>query len=159
MAQAITGTVSFAELSARLKEAGATGLRRQLYKAIDKSAQELAKEIQSPEHLYPYLPNRYADVLSADLKVRVVKRSGQDPHLTILAEGREHKRKVRQLNDRGLLEHPVFARGSRRHWTWRPQFSHVRQGFFDDPVNRDVPKIRENIQQAMQETARKIARG
>ena len=159
MAQAITGTVSFAELSARLKEAGATGLRRQLYKAIDKSAQDLAKEIGSPEHLYPYLPNPYADVLAADLKVRVVKRSGQDPHLTLIAEGKNHKRKIVQLNDRGLLWHPVYARGRRRDWTWRPQFSHVRQGFFTDPVERSAPQIRERITEAMQETARKITRG
>ena len=156
MAQSITGIADFAELSARLKEAGATGLRRELYRKIDKSAQELAKEIGSAEHLYPYMPNHYADTLAADLKVRVVKRSGQDPHLTIIAEGRAHKRKVKQLNDRGLLEHPVFARGLRKDWTWRPQFSHVRQGFFDDPVQESVPKIRQGIEDAMSETARKL---
>ena len=65
MPSSVTGAADFAELSARLKEAGATGLRRELYKAIDKSARDLAKEIGSAEHLYPYLPNPYADTLAA----------------------------------------------------------------------------------------------
>ena len=159
MSQSIHGTLEFAELSKRLKEAGETGLRRQLYRAIDKSAQDLAEEVQSTGHLKPYMPDRYAAVLSADLKVRVLKRSGREPQVSLIAEGRDHRRKVVQLNDRGILVHPVFARGLRRQWTWRPQFSHVRQGFFSEPVERSAPQIRERISEAMQETARQITRG
>ena len=159
MAGSVTGTADFAELSARLKEAGATGLRRELYKAIDKSAQDLAREIKSAQHLYPYLPNHYADTLSADLSVSVYKRSGRDPHITIRAEGRAHKRKLVQLDERGMLVHPVFARGPRRGWTWRPQFRSVRQGFFTDPVEEAVPQIRKRIEGAMRETARKLTTG
>jgi hypothetical protein len=159
MPSAITGMADFAALSARLKEAGETGLRRELYRAIDKSAQDLAKEIPSAEHLKPYMPNPYADVLAADMSVRVYKRSGRDPHLTIRAEGRTKKRKLVQLDERGILVHPVFGRGDRRDWTWREQFSHVRQGFFTDPVEHAVPEIRDRIKAAMRETARKITSG
>ena len=159
MPGSVTGAADFAALSRRLKEAGETGLRRELYKAIDRSARDLADEIGSVRHLYPYLPDPYARVLAADLKVRVYKRSGQDPHLTIRAEGREHKRKLAQLDERGILVHPVFAQGPRRGWTWRPQFSHVRQGFFTDPVERAAPKVREEILAAMRETARKLTTG
>jgi hypothetical protein len=160
MPGSVTGTADFAALSKRLKEAGETGLRRELYKAIDKAAQDLKKEIAHPLHLYSYLPNPYADVLAADLKVSVYKRSGRDPHLTIRAEGRAHNRKIIQLDERGVLVHPVFARSSRRRdWTWRDQFSHVRQGFFTDPVEKAAPAVREKILAAMQETARKITRG
>jgi hypothetical protein len=166
MPGSITGTADFAALSARLKEAGETGLRRELYKAIDKSAQDLAKEIRSAEHLYPYMPNHYADTLAADMSVRVYKRSGRDPHLTIRAEGRAHKRKLVQLDERGILVHPVFGRGGggpgnpfRRDWVWREQFRSVRQGFFTDPVEHAVPQIRDRIRAAMRETARKITAG
>ena len=159
MPGSVTGTADFADLSRRLKEAGETGLRRELYKAIDRSARDLAGEIGSVQHLYPYLPNPYARVLAADLKVRVYKRSGRDPHLTIRAEGREHKRKLAQLDERGILVHPVFAQGARRGWTWRPQFSHVRPGFFTDPCENAGPQVRDEILGAMRETARKLTTG
>ena len=159
MPSAVTGTADFAALSKRLKEAGATGLRRELYKAIDKGARELTDEIKSVQHLDSYLPNSYAAVLAADLSVRIYKRSGQDPHLTVRAEGREHKRKLAQLDERGVLVHPVFARGLRKDWKWRDQFSHVRQGFFHDPVNHAAPQIRDKILAAMRETARKLTTG
>lgn len=155
MPASVTGAADFAALSKRLKEAGATGLRRQLYKAIDKAAQDLVKEIKSTGHLDPYLPNPYAAELSRDLSVRIYKRSGQDPHLTVRAEGREHKRKLVQLDERGILKHPVF--GDRQNWV--AQFRSVRPGFFTDPVERCTPAVRDKIQEAMRETARKITTG
>lgn len=155
MPASVTGAADFAALSARLKEAGATGLRRQLYKAIDRAAQDLVEEIGSREHLDPYMPNHYAETLAADLSVRIYKRSGRDPHLTVRAEGREHKRKLVQLDERGMLVHPVF--GNRE--IWRAQFRSVRPGFFSDPVERCTPAVRKQIEAAMRETARKITGG
>lgn len=159
MPSSVTGIADFKALSDRLKEAGETGLRRELYKAIDKGARELTDEIKSAEHLKPYMPDPYAEVLAADLSVRIFKRSGRDPHLTVRAEGRTKKRKLVQLDERGVLVHPVFGRGLRKDWIWRDQFSHVRQGFFSDPVNHAAPQIREKILAAMRETARKLTTG
>lgn len=159
MPSAVTGTADFAALSARLKEAGATGLRRELYRAIDKGARELTDQIKSTQHLDPYMPDNYARTLASDLSVRVYKRSGRDPHLTVRAEGRTKKRKLVQLDERGILVHPVFGRGDRRDWTWRAQFRSVRQGFFSDPVQQAAPQIREKILAAMRETARKLTTG
>lgn len=159
MPSSVTGAADFAALSKRLKEAGETGLRRELYKAIDKSARDLTSQIKSTQHLKPYLPDPYAEVLAADLSVRIYKRSGRDPHLTVRAEGRTKKRKLAQLDERGLLVHPVFGRGARRDWTWRPQFRSVRPGFFSDPVERAAPAVRKQIEAAMRETARKLTTG
>jgi len=159
MPGSVTGTADFAALSARLKEAGATGLRRELYKAISKAGDDLAAEIASPQHLYPYMPDPYARVLASDLSVKVYKRGGSNAHVTIRAEGREHKRKLAQLDERGVLVHPVFGRGPRRGWTWREQFSHVRQGFFTDPCEKAAPQVRDKILAAMRETARKLTTG
>ena len=166
MPASVTGTADFKALSDRLKEAGATGLRRELYKAIDKSARDLADEVKSVQHLKPYLPDPYAEVLAADLKVSVYKRSGRDPHITIRAEGRAKKRKLVQLDERGMLVHPLFGKcgggpgnPERRNWIWRAQFRSVRQGFFTDPVEEAVPQIRKRIEGAMRETARKLTTG
>ena len=159
MPGSVTGAADFAALSARLKEAGATGLRRELYKAISKAGDDLTTEISSVGHLKPYMPNHYADTLASDLSAKVIKRGGQDAHVTLRAEGRTRKRKLVQLNDRGILVHPVFGRGPRKDWIWREQFSHVRQGFFTDPVERAAPAVRDKILAAMRETARKITTG
>jgi hypothetical protein len=159
MPGSVTGAADFAALSARLKEAGATGLRRELYKAIGKAGDDLATEIRSVEHLKPYMPDPYAEVLAHDLSVRVLKRGGADAHVTLRAEsGAPRKRKLVQLND-GVLVHPVFGQGERKTWRWKAQFSHVRPGFFSDPVERCAPAVREKIQAAMRETARKITTG
>jgi hypothetical protein len=158
----VTGAADFAELSARLKEAGATGLRRELYKAIGKAAADLAKEIASPQHLYPYMPDHYADELAGDLSVKVYKRGGSNAHVTLRAEAKTRKRKIAQLDGRGILVHPVFGKGGagagphRKEWIWRTQFKSVMPGFFTDPVERCAPQVRKQIEAAMAETARKI---
>ena len=159
MPSSVTGAADFAALSARLKEAGATGLKRELYKAIGKAADDLPTEIASPRHLYPYMPDRYANVLASDLSVKVYKRGGSNAHVTLRAEARTSKRKLVQLDERGILVHPVFGGATRKDWIWRAQFKSVRQGFFTDPVERAAPQVRDRIQAAMRETARKITTG
>jgi len=166
MPGSVTGAADFAALSARLKEAGATGLRRELYKAITAAADDLVTEISSVEHLNPYMPDHYAAVLASDLSVKVFKRGGSNAHVTLRAESRApRKRKLVQLDERGILVHPVFGRGGggtglhRKEWTWVAQFSHVRQGFFTDPVERAAPAVRDKILAAMRETSRKITTG
>lgn len=159
MPSAVTGAADLSALSARLKEAGATGLRRELYKAIGKAGDDLVVQIGSVEHLKPYMPDHYAETLAGDLSVKVYKRGGADAHVTLRAEGRVHKRKLVQLDERGILVHPVFGGPVRKDWIWRPQFSHVRQGFFTDPVERCAPAVRNKIQAAMRETARKLTTG
>jgi hypothetical protein len=165
MPGSITGAADFAALSARLKEADPR-LRRELYKAISKAGDDLATEIASPQHLYPYMPDPYARVLASDLSVKVYKRGGSNAHVTLRAESRApRKRKLVQLDERGILVHPVFGQGGggpgrhRKKWVWRAQFKSVRPGFFTDPVERCAPAVRKEILGAMRETSRKITTG
>ena len=156
------GGADLSRLAARLREAGdgGKGLRRELIKAIEEAAKPLADKIGSLEHLKPYLPDRYAAVLAGDLKVGVLKSLSGDPKVTIRAQAREHKRKVRRL-DEGLLMHPVFAQGLRKTWTWlkEPQTAGMRPGFFADPCKESAPDVRDQLMRALHETARKIAGG
>jgi hypothetical protein len=151
---AITGAADFAALSRRLKEAGETGLRRELYRKISEAARPLADEISSAEHLVPYMPNRYAAVLASDLSVRVSRRTGNDPGVSIRAKGRSKGRKLQQL-DNGLITHPLW--GNREHWF--RQTAAMRAGFFTDPAEHAAPDMRKAILAAMSETSRKITRG
>jgi hypothetical protein len=89
----------------------------------------------------------------------VYKRGGANAQVTLRAEGRAHKRKLVQLDERGVLVHPVFGGAVRKDWTWREQFRSVRPGFFTDPTERAAPQVRKEILAAMRETARKITTG
>jgi hypothetical protein len=149
----VTGYGDLLALSARLRQMGTAGqgLRRELQKSLDDAAVPLSREIASFAHLAPYMPDRYAAVLAADVEVTAVKRFTSEPSVRIRARGRHHRRKVIRLNE-GFLTHPLF--GDQEHWF--TQTSHVRPGFFTDPCDRAAPDVRERVLRAMAETARKI---
>ncbi|SRR6266581_3151826 len=148
------GPYQLRKLSARLREAGeeGKGLRRELYKAVSAAARPLAAEIKNVGHLRPYMPDRYADVLAADMSVTTVKRTGRDPGVAIKAKGRaKPKRHLKRL-DGGKLLHPLFGDRER----WFAQTKAVHAGFFTDPARRAAPGIRREVLAAMHETGKKI---
>src|SRR5260221_618927 len=146
-------------LSVRLKAAGTDGkgLRRKLYKQMNDSVKPLAAKVADVEHLKPYMPDRYAAVLAADLGVRITKAfSGASPRIEVLAKAKQHKRKV-VLLDAGRINHPVYAQGERKTWSWsNAQTGGMRPGFFSDVVKDATPQIRDKVMQALTETAREI---
>lgn len=149
-------------LAARLKDAGedGQGLRRELLKQLEEAAKPLAREIGSAPRLRPYMPDRYADVLAADLAVTVKRELSRNPRVLIAACGRAHKRKVVQLED-GVIVHPVFAQGPRRRWNWKGgrQTAGMKRGWFSDPVQAAGPDVRDRALAAVAETMRKVAGG
>lgn len=153
-----SGQYKLRVLSARLREAGAEGqgLRRELYKAVNDAAKPLARKIADPDNLRSHMPNRYADVLAGDLSVIAQKSFGRNPGVQIRAKSRSRRRKVRLL-DEGYINHPVYARGPRRTWTWaNRQSAGMHPGFFSDIAKDAAPDVREAILAAMSETARKL---
>jgi hypothetical protein len=153
-----TGSAEMRLLSARLKEAGEAGkgLRRKMYKNMNDAAKPLAREISDAGHLRKYMPDRYAEVLARDLGVRVTKYWSSNPRIEVRAKARQHKRKIAVL-DAGRINHPVYAQGARKYWSWsNAQASGMRPGFFSDVVPENYPQIRDKILQAMTETAREV---
>jgi hypothetical protein len=150
------GAEDFAELSRQLRDAGETGLRRGLYKAISDAAEPLTREIQDVEHLKTYMPDRYALVLSHGLRVTISRRTGWLPGVRIRAKGSDKDRHVARLNA-GILMHPLF--GDREHWYAQTLGKGMKPGFFDDPAKESAPDIRDAILAAMHETALKITSG
>jgi hypothetical protein len=145
-------------LQVRLKAAGdeGKGLKRRLYKKMDESVQPLARKVADVEHLKPYMPDRYAAVLAADLTARISKRFSGNPQVEVRAKARQHKRKVVPL-DAGRINHPIYAQGERKYWRWsNAQTGGMRPGFFSDAVKDASPQIRDKVLEAMTETAREI---
>ena len=148
----MSGGDDYAALARRLKEAGETGLARALRKALKDAADPITSEIKDPGHLRPYMPDRYAATLAADIKVTTLQRGSiRSPGVRIQASGRQKKRKVTQLND-GVITHPLF--GDREKWFH--QLRGMRAGFFDDPCQKSGPQVRDKILKAMHDTAAKI---
>ena len=156
MADAAT---EFAALAYALREAGETGLKRELDKALNDAAQPVARVIGREDHLKAFMPDRYARVLAPDLKVTVRKRSaGDNPGVSIVASAptvggspSRRGRNIPRLN-RGILAHPVF--GNRDHWEY--QSDGVTRGFFDRPVEAGRPVVRRQIEDALARVRAKI---
>ena len=152
------GTADLRRVAAGLREAGreGQGLRKELMKALTDAAEPLARKISDVEHLRPYLPDRYAAVLAADLSARVAGRFGADPRIEVRAKARDHKRKIVLLDD-GFISHPVYPRAARKTWNWsNRQTGGMKPGFFADACRDARPDIRARVMQALAETAKQI---
>jgi hypothetical protein len=144
---------SLAAVAARLREIGEGGLARELQKAIGDAVAPVGGEIR--RGLRPHLPDRYADVLDADLKIsRSSSLSGEEARVTMLASASgTKKRKLRPL-DEGVLRHPVFGN---RKVTWPAQA--VEPGFFSGPVEDAVPQVRAAVEAALDVITEKAVNG
>ena len=152
------GVTQLKLLDVRLRQAGTDGkgLRRRMYKNMNDAVKPLAAEISNVEHLKPYMPDRYAVVLASDLGVRVSKSFTANPRIEVLAKAKQHRRKLIML-DAGIINHPMWAQGTRRDWDWsNTQTGGMRPGFFTDAVKNATPQIRDQVLKAMTETSRAI---
>ena len=155
--------VEFEALARALTEAGESGLKRELYKAISDAARPLAEEITSTANLEDHLPDRYVPVLQGDLRVTARKRIGGEAGVTLIGSAPTLRgnrgRQVQRLN-RGVIGHPVFGKRSRvnaRRWAaWVYQTDGMRAGFFDGPVSRAGPEVRRQIEAAIRRVRDKI---
>jgi hypothetical protein len=152
--------VEFAALARALKEAGETGLRKELYDGINEAAKPVVDQIKALPHLRDYMPDRYADVFAGDLKVTTSKRTGTEPGVTLLGRAPTLGRGGRKIAQRnaGVITHPEFAQAGtpRRSWRWRTQTAGMRPGFFDDPVERAGPEVRRQIEAALRRVIDRI---
>jgi hypothetical protein len=148
----VSDAADFARLAQRLKDAGETGLRRELTQAINDSVKPFADEINAAEYLRPYMPDRYAETLAGDLRVSTVKQASASAYgVSVKVQGRLHRRQVQTLN-RGLLRHPLFGERER----WFTQTGGMKPGFFDDATAAAKPEIRQQVIDAINSVADKI---
>jgi hypothetical protein len=131
----------FGELAAGLRQAGETGLIREITDAIHRAAGPIPGEIRAG--LVPKLPNRYAGVLKEDVQFGVaVRASRADPGVSVYGRNRTKRRRLRRL-DVGILEHPLF--GDRDRW-YRQD---VTPRFFSQPVHDATPRVRAEMEAAI----------
>ena len=137
-------------IARHLRRAGDADLVRELTRAMRAAVVPVQDDIRAG--LRPHLPDRYAAVLDAGVRLGVnVRTNERNPGVSVTAQATAGKgRKLRRL-DAGLLTHPVY--GNRE--AWRTQ--HVEPGWFTGPAEAATPRVRAGLERALEDTAAKAA--
>ena len=146
----IRGAEQLGDLSKRLRAAGedGKGLRRELLKGIQRATKPLKADAKrAAGSKLPQSGGLAAEVARAKFTTRT-RTGGRNVGVTILAKG-----DVVRSSDRGRIRHPVF--GNRSAWVTQD----VTPGWFTETMQDSAPKVRGEILEAMQDVARRIARG
>lgn len=145
----------FYRLSKALKAAGQTGLRKELNKGLKKAGQSLIPDAQAA--LRQSLPSGLGRRGRANLTVQV--RTGRDPGVTVgkrfnsRGAGIGHSNAV-LINRTGEFRHPVFGHRDR----WVAQRTRGGKGWFDDTMRRNAPRVRPDIERAIQDVIGEIVK-
>jgi hypothetical protein len=135
-------------IAVRLRELGETGLVRELQREIGDAVAPLPARIRAG--LRPHLPDRYADVLDADLSVTrrtFLGGAGGEARVSVYASPRLKKRKL-SMSNAGFLWHPVY--GNRKEWSVNEAPGHgMAEGWFSRPVEDAVPQVRNAVERAL----------
>jgi hypothetical protein len=141
-------------LAFRLRRAGDTELVAEVTKAMRDAVVPVQDEIRAG--LAPHLPNRYAAVLDADVRLGTsVRTGGSDPGVSVTGQAAGKARRLRDL-DAGILHHPVF--GDRSVWRKQGEPS-VQPGWFTGPAEAAGPRVRDGIEKALEDVAARAAGG
>ena len=131
-------------LAFRLRRAGEDELLREVTRAMRDAVVPVQADIRA--ELKPHLPDRYAAVLDADLRIGTnVRTAGSDPGVSVTGQAIAKTRKLRYL-DAGRLTHPLF--GDREHWFTQEEPS-VQPGWFTGPAEAAGPRVRDGIEKAL----------
>lgn len=153
-------SVQLAGISARLKEAAEGGLARRLSQGIGRAVEPIEQEVR--DGLRSHMPDPYADVINAELKIS--RRTFQDPdgaRVTVYAQTTGiGKRKIARL-DNGILWHPTFGRFPRRdprnRWFEMTE-PHVKPGWWSDVTDKAAPRVRQEIVDALNDVTERLVR-
>lgn len=138
----ITDRGQLAILGARLKVAGAVGLRRELLKGIREAAKPLIEDARAAalEEL-PKAGGLNERIASDPMSVRT-RLTGSNVGVRIVTTTTDTRGA-----DRGRLRHPTF--GHRDRWVTQA----IRPGWFTDTLSREAPKVTPAIIAAMEVVA------
>ena len=145
------GVNQLERLGSNFKQSGNRELKKKLLAGIRKTNQPTIKSIRASAG--DTLPQRggLADEVARSKFGTRTRLTGQKVGVEIRGTGR-NVRSLRQMNE-GKLRKPLF--GNRKNWYEQ----NVEPGFFDEPIKKDLPRIRAGIKKAMDDTAKEITKG
>jgi hypothetical protein len=143
------GAEQLAALAKRLREAGENELRKELLRALREINKPIIADIRA--NARRTLPQRggLAEVVAKSKIATRTRASGPRAGIQIRGTG---KVRISAIN-KGKVRHPVF--GNKKNWAEQK----VKPGWFDEPIEANLPKVRESLVEAMDNIAQKIAGG
>lgn len=151
----LTVTQNYRRIARELRQAADGELRKEMAKAITSASRRAITAVK--DSVRGYMPNRYAQDLRADLRLRTVRQSA-GVRISAEADGRDVG-----AREKGSLRHPIYGRYRVSHrqkrFIERPWANQaIRPGFFTEPIEDHKDDIRDEIARAIQAVADKIAR-
>jgi hypothetical protein len=140
-------------IARHLRNAGDGELVRELTAAMRRAVEPVPGQIRAG--LKPHLPDRYAGVLDADLRIGInVRTNERNPGVSVTGQTRGRGRKLARL-DAGLISHPVY--GNREHWATQGPGQGMEPGWFSGPAQDATPRVRAEIEKALEDVAARAA--
>lgn len=127
-------------------------LRREMFRGINRATKEPRR--QTLKELAERLPHSggASTAIRKDTKLNTKRNMrGRNVGIRVIAKS---PRTVQRMNNRGVLRHPVFGNRS----IWIAQDVPGLQGWFDEPMEKSAPQVRQEILEVLDNVANKIAR-
>lgn len=150
----VVGAGQLRELAVQLKEIEARDLSKEMRQGLRKATAPLSANIQV--QAVARMPSGYGPVLSKSLRFRTSITSGRRTarvSFRVYGDGQQDRRDVPAIN-RGTLRHPVHGHRKR---AWIAQ--KVTPRFVDDPVDKSVSAVHDEMGKVLDHIAAEIARG
>ena len=149
-AAGVKGADNFLKLSKALKEAGKTGLRKELHRAVSQAAKPLVPKVR--ESARDRLPK------GGGLNERIARKPYRAQTRTgaTTAGVRIVGTKVDpRINAQGRVAHPVFGRSG----STVVQTVPGAKGYFDEPLRGSAPQVRADVVSVLEQFADRIVKG
>lgn len=143
----VRGADDFLKLSKGLKEAGRTGMRRELNKRIRKAGKPAIAAVKDAARAG--FPQRGgAGAFFAAKSATIVAATGKDPGIKVRFAKADER-----LDTQGRLSHPVFGRPGSRAVT------QIKPGVLSEGFQSVAPEVRREVEKAIDSVLDDIVRG
>lgn len=151
----VEGGKEFHELAKRLRKAGQKELAKELQKTLRDKAKTISEEQRVEVKKLPARGSKHTRLRSRVAgKVRVqVKSTGADAGVRIQVDKANTLGNMPAYLNIGSWRHPLF--GNKKFWFKQE----VPPGWFDKPVEKSGPKVREDMLHTLENISEKIAHG
>lgn len=125
-------------------------LRREMFRGINRATKEPRR--QTLQELADRLPDSggASTAIRKDTKLNIKRNMrGRNVGIRVVAKS---PRTVQRMNNQGILRHPVFGHRG----IWVNQDVRGLSGWFDEPMERSAPQVRQEILEALDRAVAQI---
>lgn len=143
----IQGAEKLAVVGKQLRATGNKDIRKEMYRGLRRAAKPLAADArENARRTLPKAGGLNERVARSKFRVSV-RAAGRNPGVRITAAGLDAR-----LDTQGRTRHPLFGN---REWWYEQK---VKPHWFEIPMRAGAPKVRRELEQVVDEIAKKLSR-